>query len=128
MLEAHGNGRHYVTMEDTEMEFTELSAEQVGTMQFAAGRERKGKDPYGGLLQAVKDGKTVLAKLEAGKQIKNLKWGISQAAKRAGMKIDMKVPTDQSGVVVSLSATAPTVTENTAPTPEDSPTGQRPRK
>ena len=111
------------------MEFTELSEEQLGTMQFAKGRERTGKNPYGDLLQAVKDGKTILAKLEAGKQIKNLKWGLSQAAKRAGMKIDMKVPADQSGVVVSmLKAEQPTQTENGEPQAEAPDVGPKPRK
>ena len=89
------------------MEFTELSEEELGAMQFASGRERKGKSPYDDPLKAVKEGKKVLVKLEPGKQIRHLKWGLSQAAKRSGIKLDMKVPADQSGVVVSVHVEAP---------------------
>jgi len=84
------------------MQFTEVSDEEVGQMQFESGRGRGGKNPYGDLLQAVKSGKKMRVTLEEGQQLKNLKWGLSQAAKRSGMKLDIKVLADKSGVVVSL--------------------------
>jgi len=89
------------------MQFTELSEEQLSEMQFVNGMKRNSKNPYGDLLQAVSGGKKVLIKLEAGKQLKNLKWCLSQAAKRSGTKLDIKVLADKSGVVVSLASAQP---------------------
>ena len=111
------------------MQFTELSEEQLGEMQFASGRERNGKNPYGDLLQAVNGGKKVLVKLEEGMQLRNLKWRLSQAAKRSGIKLDMKVLADKSGVVVSIPSEAQRPqTEAGDPNPETPAPGTRSRK
>src|SRR5579871_3054507 len=111
------------------MQFTEVSEEELAQLQFAGSRGRAGKNPYGDLLEAVKSGKTVKVPLEAGKQIKNLKWGISQAAKKADMKVDIRVLADQSGVVVSCTeALQPSQAEAGASDAEAPAAGARSRK
>ena len=111
------------------MEFTELTEEQLGEMQFAGGKGRKGNNPYGDLLLAVKDGKKVLVKLEEGRQIRHLRWALSQAAKRSGMKVEIKVLADQSGVVVSLpTETLAPPAEAGEPAPDAPAAGTRSRK
>lgn len=84
------------------MQFKELTEEEASQLTFASGRQRTTNSPYADLLKAVKAGKKVLVELEKDKTMRHLKWGISQAAKRADIQIEMKVLDDQSGVVVSL--------------------------
>jgi hypothetical protein len=111
------------------MDFKEVSEEEIGAMQFTSGRARNGKDPYGDLLQAVKSGRKVLVNLEEGKALKNLKWGLSQAAKKAEIKIEMKVLADKSGIVVSCSDAAQPPQAEAGETDTQAPTsGSRSRK
>ena len=111
------------------MQFTEVSAEEIGQMEFAGRKERSGKNPYGDLLNAVKGGKTVKVPLPDGKQMKNLKWGITQAAKKADIEITIRVLFDQSGIVVAKAETTPSVQpEAETPGPEAPAAGTRSRK
>jgi hypothetical protein len=111
------------------MQFTEVSDEEVEKMQFESGRGRGGKNPYGELLEAMKSGKKMRVNLAEGQQMKNLKWGLSQAAKREGVKLDIKVLADKSGVVVSVPAEVqPPQAEAGAPDPDAQTSGNRSRK
>lgn len=111
------------------MEFTELSEEELGKLKFANGRTRTGSNPYGALLEAVKSGKKIQVKLEEGKALKNLKWGLSQAAKKAELQIEIQVLADLSGVVVSMPTLAqPTQDEEGEPKPDAATVGSRSRK
>lgn len=111
------------------MQFTEVTEEELGQLQFASGgRSRNGKNPYGDLLEAIKGGKKVKVLLEEGKALKNLKWGLSQAAKKEGMKIDMRVLADSSGVVVSYAGTVQAPSAESDETKTETPTtGSRSR-
>ena len=52
------------------MQFTEVSDEEVGQLQFDGSRARGGKNPYSEVLEAVKSGKKLRIPLEAGKLMK----------------------------------------------------------
>ena len=61
--------------------------------------------------------------------MKNLKWGLSQAAKKADIKLDIRVLADQSGVVVSIPVEAPPPQPEAGATEAETPTaGARSRK
>jgi hypothetical protein len=101
------------------LDFKELTEEELGALQFESGRTRNGKKPYDDFLAAVKTGKKMLVKMAEGQALKNLKWGLSQAAKKAEIKLDIKVLTDKTGVVVSCpDAAQPSQAETGESNPE----------
>src|SRR5690242_4240255 len=83
------------------VKFEELTEEEEQSLQYAAAGSRTSSNAYGELLEAVKAGKKVKVGLEGNQKVKNLKWNLSQAGKRANVKLEIKVLADQSGVVVS---------------------------
>jgi hypothetical protein len=80
------------------VKFEELTEEQAGALEFDTS-SRGGSGTYDPLIAAVKAGKRVKVLLEGKQQMKNLKWAISGAAKRAGLKLDIRVLADKTGVV-----------------------------
>ncbi len=86
------------------MEWNAISPEEVKSLQFAT---TNGKDnPYAEILAAVEKG-PVRVKVPPDKKLQNLKWGLSRAIKRAGVKIAIATLADKSGVVLTKQAAEP---------------------